>query len=160
MLQKFFGQKFINVDFLVPVPKFELDLRAELGAYIKKNGKLWDFPSWQCRFDYSTIFQKNDLAFDVDWLHHQIENEVNLAEQELDALRNYTSSFLNYEAQVFHRPPRAAPLAMMVLASVGLFRSRIPLGGGSCGVKGFFGSCHDKSKRNAGNIQFVMSQKP
>ena len=26
------AEKFINVDFLVPFPKFELDLRAELGA--------------------------------------------------------------------------------------------------------------------------------
>ena len=79
--------------------------------------------------------KKNDSNFDVDWLLHQVENEVNLAEQELDALRNYTSSFLNYEAteaQDIHRPPRAAPLAMMALASVGLFGSGIALGGGSC----------------------------
>ena len=106
--------------------------------------------------DYSTNFQKNDSTFDVDWLLHLVENEVTLAEQELAALRNYTSSFLNYEtaaAQDVHRSPRAAPLAMMALASVGLFGSGIALGGGSCGIKGVFGSCHDKSKTNAENIQ-------
>ena len=148
------AEKF-NVDFLVPFPKFELDLRAELGAYIEKLGKLWASPSWQCHLDYSTNFQKNDSAFDVDWLLHQVENEVNLADQELAALRNYTSSFLNYEtaaAQDVHRSPRAAPLAMMALASVGLFGSGFALGGGSCGIKGIFGSCHDKSKTNAENI--------
>ena len=78
-----------------------------------------------------------------------------LAEQELAALRNYTS-FFNYEtaaAQDVHRSPREAPLAMMALASVGLFGSGIALGGGSCGIEGIFGSCHDKSKSNAENIQ-------
>ena len=148
--------KFINVDSLVPFPKLELDLRAELGAYTEKFGKLWASPSWQCHLDYSTNFQKNDSTFDVDCLLHQVENEVTLAEQGLAALRNYTSSFLNYEtaaAQDVHRSPRAAPLAMMTLASVGLFGSEIALGGGSCGIKGFFGSCHDKSKTNAEDIQ-------
>ena len=113
------AEKFINVDFLVPFPKFELDLRAKLGAYIEKLGKLWASPNRQCHLDYSTNFQKNDSTFDVDWLLQQVENEVTLAEQELAALRNYTSSFLNYEtaaAQDVHRSPRAAPLAMMALA--------------------------------------------
>ena len=105
------AEKFIKIDFLVPFLKFELDLRAELGAYIEKLGKLWASPSWQCHLDYSTNFQKNDSTFDVDWLLHQVENEVTLAEQELAALRNYTSSFLNYEtaaAQMFiaHRGQR------------------------------------------------------
>ena len=89
VLQVLLPEKF-NVDFLVPFPKFELDLRAELGAYIDKLRKLWASPSWQCHLDYLTIFPKNDSTFDVDWLLHQVENEVNLAEQELDALRNYT----------------------------------------------------------------------
>ena len=55
--------------------------------------------------------------------------------------------------QAIHRPPRAAPLAMMALLSVGIFESGIALGGRSCGIIGIFGSCHDKSKRNAENIQ-------
>ena len=87
--------------------------------------------------DYSTNFQENDATFDVDWLPHQVENEFTLAEQELASLRNYTSSFLNYEtaaAQDVHRSPRAAPLAMMALTSVALFGPGIVLGGESCGI--------------------------
>ena len=42
---------------------------------------------------------------------------------------------------------------MMAFASVGLFGSGIALGGRSCGIKGFFGSCNDKSKSNAEVIQ-------
>ena len=41
------AEKFINVDFLVPFPEFELDLRAEFGAYIEKLGKLWVSLIWQ-----------------------------------------------------------------------------------------------------------------
>ena len=101
-------------------------------------------------------FKKNDSTFDIDWLLHQIENEVTLAEKELEALRIYTSSFLNTEnatAQARNRKPRAAPLAITALASVGLFGSGIALGSGSCGLRGIFGSCHDRAKQNANNIE-------
>ena len=150
------AEKFINVDFLVPFPKFEMNVSAELSAYINKLAPLWDASSWQCHLDYSTNFQKNDSTFDIDWLLHQVENEVTLATKELEALRIYTSSFLNTEdttAQNRNRKPRAAPLAMMALASVGLFGSGIALGSGSCGLRGIFGSCHDRAKQNAKNIE-------
>ena len=150
------AEKFINVDFLVPFPKFEMNVSAELGAYINKLAPLWDASSWQCHLDYSTNFHKNHSTFDIDWLLHQVENEVTLAEKELEALRIYTSSFLNTEdatAQDRNRKPRAAPLAKMALASVGLFGSGIALGSGSCGLRGIFGSCHDRAKQNAQNIE-------
>ena len=101
-------------------------------------------------------FQRNDSTFDIDWLLHQVENEVTLAEKELEALRIYISSFLNTDdatAQGRNRKPRAAPFAMMALASVGLFASGIALGSGSCGLGGIFGSCHDRAKQNAKNIE-------
>ena len=101
-------------------------------------------------------FKKNDSTFDIDWLLHQVENEVTLAEKEQEALRIYTSSILNTDgatAQARKRKPRAAPLAMMALASVGLFGSGIALGIGSCGLGGIFGSCHDRAKQNAKNIE-------
>ena len=76
--------------------------------------------------------------------------------KEVEALRIYTSSFLNTEdanAQSRNRKPRAAPLAKMALASVGLFGSRIALGSGSCGLGGIFGSCHDRAKQNTNKIE-------
>ena len=152
------SEKFINVDFLVPFPKFEMNVSAELGTYISKLAPLWSSTSWQCHLEYSSNFQKNDSAFDIDWLLRQVENEVTLAEQELDALRVYTSSFLNAEndaAQARNRQPRVAALAMMALASVGLFGSGIALGSGECGLRGLFGSCHDRSKANAANIEML-----
>ena len=150
------AEKFINVDFLVPFPKFEMNVSAELGSYINKLATLWNASSWQCHLDYSTNFNKNDSTFDIDWLLHQVENEVTLAEKERETLRIYTSSFLNTEdatAQARNRKPRAAPLAIMALASAGLFGSGIALASGSCGLRGIFGSCHDIAKQNANNIE-------
>ena len=84
------AEKFINVDFLVPCPKFELDLRAKIGAYIAKLGKISASPSWLplAHLDYSTNFWKYDSTFAVDWLLHQVENGVTLAVQELAAFAN------------------------------------------------------------------------
>ena len=150
------AKNFINVDFLVPFPEFEINVSAELSFYLNKLVPLWDASSWQCHLDYSTNFQRNDSTFDIDWLVHQVENEVTLAEKELEALRVYTSSFLNTEDEAAHarnRKPRAAPLAMMALVSVGLSGSRISLGVGNCGLRGIFGSCHERSKQHAANIQ-------
>ena len=149
------AEKFINVDFLVLFTRFEMNVSAELGAYINKLAPLWDASSWQCHLDYATNFQKNDSTFDIDWLLHQVENEVTLAEKELEAPRMYSSSFLNTDDATAHarnRKPRAAPLAMMALASVGLFGSGIALCSGSCGLGGVFGSCYDRAKQNAKNI--------
>ena len=118
-----------------------MNVSAELGAYIDKLAPLWDASSWQCHLDYCTNFQKNVSTFDIDWLLHQVENEVTLAQKELEALRIYTSSFLNAEdamAQARNRKPRAAPLAMMALASFGLFGSGTTLGSGSCGLRDIF----------------------
>ena len=127
-------------------------MSAELGAYINKLAPLWDASSWQCHLDYSTNFQKSDFTFNIDWLLHQVENEVTLAEKELEALGIYNSTFLNTEdatTQARNRKPRSAPLAIMALESVGLFGSEIALGSGSCGLRGIFGSCHDRAKQNA-----------
>ena len=75
------AEKFINIDVLVPFPKFELDLCAALGAYIGKLGKLCASPSWQCHLDYSTNFRRNHSTFGVEWFLHQVQKEVNLAKQ-------------------------------------------------------------------------------
>ena len=110
------AEKFMNVDFLVPFPKFEMNMSAKLGAHVNQLAPLCDASSWPCHLYYSTNFQRKDSTIDIDWLLHQAENEVTLAEKELEALRIHSSSILNTEdaaAQARNRRPRAAPLAMM-----------------------------------------------
>ena len=136
------AEKFINVDLLVSFPNIDMNVSTELGAYINKLAPIWDSSCWQCHLDYSTNFQRNNFTFDIDWLSHQVENEVTVAEKELEALGIYTSSFFNKNdaaARARNRKPRAVPLALMALASVGLFGSRIALGSGKYGLRSLFG---------------------
>ena len=46
---------------------------------------------------------------------------------------------------------------MMALASVGLFGSGIALGAGDCGVREIFGSCQERAKQNAANIEQIAT---
>ena len=118
--------------------------------------QLWSHLNWVCHLDYSYNFQKNDSTFGIDWLLRQFQTEVTLAEHEFIALRNYSSSFLNTEQDTTsgqNRSSRAAPLAMMALASIGLFGSRIARGAGDCRFEGFFGSCQEHSQENAAYLE-------
>ena len=48
------AEKFLNVDFLVPVPKFKMNVSSELNAHINTLASLWESCSWQCHLHYST----------------------------------------------------------------------------------------------------------
>ena len=135
-----------------------MNVSANLGAYIEKLEQLWRHHSWLCLLDYSSNFLKSDCTFLIDRLLHQVQTEVTLAEHEFIALRNYTSSFPNREQDTtseHNRLPRAAPLAMMALASVGLFGSGNALGTGERGLRGIFGSCQKHAKQNPANIEKI-----
>ena len=152
------AEMLINVDFLVHFPKFDMNLSANLGAYSAKLEQLWSHLSWVCHLDYSYNFQKNDSTFGIDWLLRQFQTEVTLAEHEFIALRNYNSSFLNTEQDTtsgHNRSSRAAPLAMMALASVGLFGSKFGRGTGECRLKGFFGSWQEPAQQNAAYMEKI-----
>ena len=149
-------KNFINADFLVRFPKCEMNVSAEFGAFINKLAPLWDSSSWQSHPGYSTKSRRIYSTFDRDWPPHQNENEFTLAEKDLEAFCIHTSSFLNTHdaaAQARNRKPRAAPLAMMALASVGLFGSGIALVTGKCGLRGILGSYHDHSEQDAAKIE-------
>ena len=76
-----------------------------------------------------------------------------LLEQRLaTCIRKHSISWSQYKTQ-FLIAKRAAPV-LAGLAAIGLFGGRIAFGSsGSCGIIGVFGGCHDKSKKNAENIQ-------
>ena len=115
---------------------------------------MWRQPSLFWHLDFSSNFTKNYSTFDVDWLLHQVKNEVSLAKQKVTSLRKYTASFLHEQQQTSNlRQKRAPALAIAALASVGLFEGGILLGKtADCGLRGIFWSCNDKSKENAENI--------
>lgn len=142
------AEKFIQVEFLVPFPQFNLPIRHELNATLQRLNRMWRQPSVNCHLDFTTNFNSNDSAFTVDWLIEAIEQEVSLARQEIGNLHQHTSEFLNgIRGNSSPRKRRNA------LAAIGLFGSGVLLGGqGSCGLLGIFGTCQDKAKINAENI--------
>ena len=147
------AEKFIPIETLIPFPKFQLNIRDELDIFLKQLAEMWKQPSLFCLVDFSSNFTKNDSTFDVDWLLHQVKNEVPLAKQELTSLRKYTASFLHEQQQKSNlRQKQARAFAVAALVSVGLFGGGILLGKTAyCGLRGTFGSCNDKSKENAEN---------
>ena len=135
-----------------------MNVSAEPGAYLAKLGKPSSHPSVQCHLDYSSNFQKNDSSFDFDWLLHLVQARNSSCRARAYRSQQLTSSFLNTAqgaASERKTSLRAASLAMMALASVGLFGSGIALGTDERGLRGISGSCHECAKQNAANIEKI-----
>ena len=75
-------RKTINVDCLLPSQKLNLKVSANLGAFIKKLGKLWSYPCWKRRMTFFSEVETTDFTFDIDTLLQQNQNEITLASQE------------------------------------------------------------------------------
>ena len=80
MLQKkLLAENILTVGSLVLFTTFDMNVSADLGAYIAKLSKFWSHPDRQCHRDYRSNFQKNDFTFDIDWLLYEVPNDVRLA---------------------------------------------------------------------------------
>ena len=150
----FLAEKFINVNFPVSFPKFDFDLCAELGAYTEKLESSTLPPAGSVIWITRQFFRKKTQLSMLIGFYTKLKLKLPFLNKSW-TLFAINSSFFIYErvaGQDVHRPPRSVPLAMMVLASVGLIGPRITLRGNSCRDEGLFDSCHDKFKRNAENI--------
>ena len=85
----------------------------------------------------------------------KINEEVTLVQRETDLIRNETAKLLYKPQEKSNRVRRDDGSALATIAGVGLFGPGVLLAGigGSCGILGIFGSCKDKSKANAENIE-------
>ena len=148
-------KKFVNIEFLVPFPYFDLNITKEIDNYLRKLDDLWMHPSVFCNMNFSTTFNSNDSTFNIQWLITQLHKETDLARHDEDKLREETKEFLNSTAftNAPRRTKRAAPLAALAVASIGLFGGGILVGNQGCGLKGIFGSCQEKAKEKAKNIE-------
>ena len=146
-------EKFVNIEFLVPFPNFDLNMTKEIDNYLKKLDDLWMHHSVFCNMNFSTNFNSNDSTFNIQWLI-QLHKETDLARQDEEKLREETKEFLNPATftNAPRRTKRAAPLVALAVASIGLFGGGILVGNQGCGLKGIFGSCQEKAKENA-NIE-------
>ena len=145
------AEKFINVQFLVPFPKYNLTILDDYTILSKKLNSYWTQPSLFCDLDFSTGFNSNDSFFIVDWLLNQVKQETNKAKLEVE-LHAETKEFLNPDQLPQNRQRRGAPIAALAVASIGLFGIEILVGNSESGLRGIFGSCQEKAKENAENI--------
>ena len=70
-------EKFIPVQFLVPFLSYNFTLKPELVTMLDKLNHMWGLPSSHCPLDFASHFQSNHSSFNVNWMFHKIEHEVN-----------------------------------------------------------------------------------
>ena len=147
-------EKFINVEFLVPFPRYNFTIRQQVETLLNELSKKRITKSEFCKMTYSTTYRNQTKAFNVDWLYTKILNETVEAEIEVLKLRNETEKLLTrVEEDPQNRQKRVAPLAIAAaFAGLGLFGPGIAMSSGGCGgITGIFGSCQ-RTSQNAENI--------
>ena len=154
----FLAGKFIPLQFLVPFLSYNFTLKPELVTMLDKLNHMWSLPYSHCPLDFASHFQSNHSSFNVNWMFHKIEHEVNQSERDVSVIRNETATFLqtNANGQKESRVRRGAHVGALAVAGIGLFGSGLMMGGlGNCGLSGIFGSCQDQAKTNAANIDHL-----
>ena len=152
-------EKFINVEFLVPFPRYNFTIRQQVETLLSELSKKWITQSEFCNLTHSTTYRNQTASFNVDWLYAKILNETIEAEIEVFKLRNETEKLLTrVEEDSHNRQKRAAPLAIAAaVAGIGLFGPGIAMSSGGCGgITGIFGSCQ-RTSQNAENIDRLAS---
>ena len=144
------AEKFINVEFLLPLPTYNFTSRDEIQKMLEKLKKMWENPSIMCPLDSNTHFNTPTGAFNFDWLLVKISQEVEEATHEAEQIRSESAAFSYQERKT--RLKRCAPVAAPVIAGIGFFGGGILLGGGDCGLTGLFNLCQKHGRENAANI--------
>ena len=107
-------------------------------------------PTHRCYFKFTNT---SENVFKVDWLLKETKKHISFADEDLNKIKHEVSSFLKVtvikKKQLFKK---AVPLA--VAGAVGLFGTGIMFGASDdCGILGIFGSCQEKARTNAKNIE-------
>ena len=142
------AEKFVNVQFLLPYPKVDIQLTESLDKvatelqHVANAGML----TYRCYLNFTNTSQ-ND--FKVDWLLKETKKQISFADEDLNKIKHEVASFLKVtEIKKKQLSKRAVPLA--VACAVGLFGTGIMFGASDvCGILGIFGSCQEKARTNA-----------
>ena len=62
------GEKFVNVEFLVPFPRHNFTLKTEIGVQLQILEDMWKLPSAACPLDFSYPFTSTQGAFNLNWM--------------------------------------------------------------------------------------------
>ena len=150
-------EKLIRVEFLVPFPTYEFTMKPDIEKMIQQLSLMWETPSLFCPLNFSSQFATNTSGFNVNWMLHQIDYEISLAQQDLALIRNETAMFLSLPKLLKSTRQRCgSSVGLVALATVGIFSGGLAVGSSdSCGLRGIFANCQDQSKANAENVQRV-----
>ena len=155
------AEKIVPVQLMVPFPSYNFSLKPELNTLLRRLNDMWKLPSIHCPLDFSSSFNGNASSFNVNFIMSKIEKEVNKSRLDVQLIRNETSTFLQNSDEIRgtnNRVKRGAHVAVGAMAGIGLFGSGVLMGnGGGCGLSGIFGSCQDRAKENAANIDRLHS---
>ena len=151
------AEKFINIQFLLPFPMFDVQMQENLTRLTSVLETMWNMPNLFCYLNYTNLSME---GFNVDWLVKEVQQEINLANSDLYKLHKETASFLQPLSSTpssDDRTKRAVPVAAAALGAIGLFGTGISLGSGDCGLSGIFGSCQSSENAEQINRLFQFS---
>ena len=151
------ADKFVNVEFLVPFPRFNFTMREDIEKQLAVLSHMWATPSAACPLNFSRPFKIDNHPFNLDWMVSKIQQETDQAQLEVEKIRWETAEFLSPGPEMNVRRPRAAAaITVATLAGIGLFGGGIMMGSNdNCGLAGVFGTCRDEAKENAANIEVL-----
>ena len=141
------AEKFINIQFLLPFPQLDIHIQQELTTLTSVLDKMWEMPTYNCYLNFTNLTME---GFNVNWLLHEVQKEINAATLDLHKMHLETAAFLKPLYPDQDRSKRAVPAAAAALGAIGLFGAGTAMGPGSCGLSGIFGSC--QSEQNAQEI--------
>ena len=146
------AEKFVNIEFLVPFPKYTFEVKAQIEQRLQTLADMWAMPTIFCRMDESRPFNASSKPFNVNWLYTKLLAELQAAKNDVFEMGNETAILLTMEKQRQRRQKRGLPAAAVALAGIGVFGSGILMGHQCSGITGIFGSCQDTGRQNAENI--------
>ena len=103
-------EKFINVEFLVPFPRYNSTIRQQVVTLLNGLATIWVALSAFCNSTYAKTYMYKTDVFNVDWHYIKILNETVEAVIEVLKLRNETKKLMTrVEEEPTNRQKRAAP---------------------------------------------------
>ena len=85
------AEKFINVQFLVPFPRFEMTLISSVDQIAQSLQKMWQNPTYFCYLNFTNT---SEVDFKMDWLFKETEKEISFAQTDLLKIKSDVASFL------------------------------------------------------------------
>ena len=82
------AEKFVTAQFLVPYPKFDIQLTESLDRMTTDLENIWRMPTYRCYLNFT-----NENDFKVDWLLKETEMDILFSDKDLNKIKQEVSCF-------------------------------------------------------------------